>query len=44
MRQRAEHLLTWDRRAERLERICLDLASRAAPGGRRLPEPRPNVA
>ena len=43
-RQRAEHLLTWDRSAERLERVYLDLVNKAATGGQPLPEPRPNVA
>jgi glycosyltransferase involved in cell wall biosynthesis len=43
-RQRAERLLTWDRSAERLERVYLDLVNTAATGGQRLLEPRPNVA
>ena len=43
-RQRAEHLLTWDRSAERLERVYLDLVNKAATGGQRVLEPRPNVA
>ena len=43
-RHRAEHLLTWDRSAERLERVYLNLVNSAATGGQRLLEPRPNVA
>jgi glycosyltransferase involved in cell wall biosynthesis len=39
-RRRAEHLLTWDRSAERLERVYLDLVNKTATGGQRLLEPR----
>jgi glycosyltransferase involved in cell wall biosynthesis len=39
-RQRAERLLTWDRSAERLESVYLELVNKAATGGQRLLEPR----